>query len=240
MATNLKGQSGVTAFLLLHGEKIGIAIVGVLALWFVYASYKVPRLSDKFQADNLKNEISQTSSQIKDFTWDKAAAEFPDKVKKAKTIAAKNDLTVKVDDFINRDSNGKPDFAVDRAIVAPMIRRTDPALVNAIDVRATGGSGLFAFIDEEIRKKQQLRLAAEAAQQAAKEAEKAKREAQKQKEAGGPGGRRNTRGFEGPGGSATELMDPDHPKRRMVEGTARPPAFHCKAESGSSGLIGPA
>ena len=40
----------------------------------------------------------------------------------------------------------------DNPIIAPTVLRTDPTLLNAVDVRATGGSGLFAFIDEAIRK----------------------------------------------------------------------------------------
>ncbi len=55
MATNLKGKGRFVSLLLLHGEKIAIGIVGLVALWFVYRSLKVDKLDDEFQADKLQN-----------------------------------------------------------------------------------------------------------------------------------------------------------------------------------------
>ena len=54
----------------------------------------MPKLGAEFQADKLQAEVTQTSSAIKDFTWDKAVADQPDKVRKAQPITAKGDGTV--------------------------------------------------------------------------------------------------------------------------------------------------
>jgi len=161
MATNLKGKGRFASLLLLHGEKLAIGLVAVVALWIVYSSFKLPRLDNNFQADKLQNEITQTSREIKDYTWDRAATDHPDKIKKAQAIADKGDMTVPVKDYVPGDAAGKPNLAFDNPIVAPLILRRDPLMLNVIDVRATGGSGLIPFVDEEIRKKQAIKLAEE-------------------------------------------------------------------------------
>ena len=69
MAGNLKGQGGIKRMLLRHGEKAAIALVGLVALWFVYKTTALPRLEDKFQAAKLHEEISQTSSAVRDAQW---------------------------------------------------------------------------------------------------------------------------------------------------------------------------
>jgi hypothetical protein len=64
MATNLKGKGRFVSLLLLHGEKIAIAIVGLAVLWFIWGSLKVDKLGDNFQADKLQSEVTQTSSEF--------------------------------------------------------------------------------------------------------------------------------------------------------------------------------
>ncbi len=219
MANNLKGQGGIKGLMLLHGEKVGIAIVGLVALWFVYSSIKVPKLDDAHQAPELQKKISDASNEIKNFSWTTAVKDFPDKVKQAIPIAAKGDLTVNPGDYVNADAKGKPTFGLDEVVIAPMIRRPDPELLNAVDVRAIGGSGLFAFMDEKIRHEQDLRRQAEEEAQAKKEAERQKKLEKQQKENSRPGGRR---GPEGPGATTAEVFDPNHPKRRPIEGSVRP------------------
>ena len=230
MATNLKGAGGVKGFLLLHGEKIAIGIVGFFALWIVYKSFNLPKLDDKHQADALRDEITRTSNDLKGFTWDRAVTDHPDKVKKAQAIAPQTNLNVEPKFYVNNDDpNGKTD-PIDLAVVAPMIVRTDPVLLNALEVRATGGSGPLAFVDEEIRKERQLRMAQEAQEQAKKEEEKAKKEeAKRAKEAaGGPGESRKGRG---PGQEyVQEIMDPNHPKRRLIEGSVRPTGIQLQGD----------
>ena len=217
MATNLKGQGGIKGLLLLHGEKVAIAIVALVAIWFVYSSTKLPKLDDKFQADKLKSEISQARNDVQQYSWEKAVAEHPDKVKKVVTIEANADPVVKTELY----ADAKRPFGVDNPIVAPMILRTDPVLLNAVDVRATGGSGLFAIVDEEIRKKQELARKTEEDERARKEEEKRKKAEKAQKEAASNPGRHSK--TEGPGeGISSEPVDPAHPRRRMVQGAVRP------------------
>jgi hypothetical protein len=219
MATNLKGKGKFVSLLLLHGEKIAIGLVAAIALWFVYSSWSLPHLGDNFQAEKLQNEITQTNSEIKNFSWDAALKDHPDKVKKAQPIAAKGIGAIDPKRYvIGIDANGKPEWGIDESIVAPLIRREDPPILNAIDVRATGGSGLFAFVDEDIRKKQALKMAEEQKELERKAAERAKKEA-KAAERGTTG--RNRPG-EGPGGYNSEPIDPNHPKRRQVQGSFRP------------------
>src|SRR4051794_33453268 len=155
MATSLKGQSGAKGFLLLHGEKIGIGLVGLMALWFVYKSTKLDKLDDKHQAGELRSEITKTSTEISQFTWDLAADKNPDKIKKVVPIAATPNFNVKADSYVSSKTGFDP------PVVKPVIRRTDPGLLEAVDVRATGGSGLFSFSDEQIRKEQEQKRAAE-------------------------------------------------------------------------------
>jgi hypothetical protein len=221
MATNLKGKGRFVSLLLLHGEKIAIGLVGLVAILIVYKSLKVEKLGDDHQADKLQSEISRTSSEVKEFTWDKAVTEHPDKVKKRQPITVEGEMNVPVKDYVPSDSNGNPILAIDNPIVAPLILRRDPLILNVVDVKATGGSGLFAFVDEKIRQQQALKLAEQAKEAERKAIEQQKREAQKAKEGAGPGGGRRGRG-EGPGEVATEPIDPAHPKRRLVQGSFRP------------------
>jgi hypothetical protein len=211
MATNLKGKGRFVSILLLHGEKIAIGVVAVVALWFIYKAMYVPRLSSDFQADKLQSEITRTNSEIKDFTWDKAVADHPDKVKKAQKIEDKADMSVKFDNYV------PPNLAFDSPIVAPLILRADPVMLNAIDVRATGGSGLFAFVDEKIRQQQAIKAAELAKEAERKAAEKLKRE-EKEKKAGGAGPGRRGRS---PEGEASEPIDSAHPKRHLIQGYGR-------------------
>ena len=52
MKANLKGLGGIKGLFLMHGEKIAIAVVGLLVLWFIYSSMSLPRLEDNKQAAN--------------------------------------------------------------------------------------------------------------------------------------------------------------------------------------------
>jgi hypothetical protein len=213
MATNLKGKGRVVSLLLLHGEKIAIGVVGLIALMFVYKSFKIDKLPDNFQADKLQTEITQTSSEIKGFNWEKAVAEHPDKIKKFQPIPANGEMAVNPKDYVPLDAKGQPNFAIEGSIVPPLILRDDPVLINVVDPRAVGGSGLFAFVDEEIRKKQVLRQAEETA-----EAEKKAIAKQKKDAANANAGAAGKRRPESPGEGANEPLDPLHPKRRPVSG----------------------
>src|SRR4051794_525265 len=211
MATSLKGQSGVKGFLLLHGEKIGIGLIGLVALWFIYKSTKLEHLDEKHQAAELRNEITQTSTEINQYSWATALEKAPDKVKLKRPIEAKGDFNVDVDKY----RIGKEGFALDAPVVKPVILRNDPGLLEAVDLVATGGSGLFSFVDEEIRKQQDQKRAAEEQEKQKKEADRLKKE--QKNPSTGPGNRRNR-----PEAPVAEIVDPAHPKRRRIEGSVRP------------------
>src|SRR3954470_3210713 len=173
MATSLKGQTGVKGFLLLHGEKIAIGLIALISLWFIYKSTKLDHLDDKHQAAELRSEITKTNTEITQYTWDMAAEKNPDKIKKVVPIAANGDFNV--------DPKKYGTLELDTAVVKPIILRNDPGLLQAQDVRATGGSGLFAFVDEEIRKQQEQKRAAEEQQKLKADADKQKKEAKQGK-----------------------------------------------------------
>lgn len=222
MATNLKGQGGIKGLMLLHGEKIAIAIVVALSLWIVYKSTKLDRLDDKHQAAELTKEINQTNAQITASAWDTAVKEYPDKVKPFVPIPATKSFNVDPKAYANEDASGKPVFAIDPPVVAPMIRRTDPVLLNAVDVRATGGSGLLSFVDEKIKRDQAVKREADEAARLKIEEEKQKKAQKDQKNQGGANPRPKRGSEMGPGSMPAELVDPDHPKRRLIQSSVRP------------------
>lgn len=218
MATNQKGAGHINGFLFLHCEKIALGLVGALALMIVYKSFNLPRLDDEHQADSLQREIIHTSNKIVGSTWDKALSDHSDKICKAKTIAVKGNFQVDVQGYVNASApNGSMLVGFDPRIIAPMIARTDPPVLNAFDVYATGGTGMFAFADEEIRKQRQLRMAIKAEELAIKDEEKDKMEryGQQMGQAVGPGGRRG-RSEDANVDLSNQPYDPDHPKRRPI------------------------
>jgi hypothetical protein len=210
MKANLKGLRGIKGLLLMHGEKIGIVLVGLLALYFVYGSLSLPRLKDEHQATNLQTQITQTNNAVQQTEWPDPDSEHSDNVRhfREKDIAKTADPTVNAESYQIGGTGFRP-------VIPPTQRRTDPELLNAVDVRAIGGSGLFAFVDEEILRQQQLRQRA-LEEEKAKEAEKLAQEAQKEAEQGRQGrrGRNEQEQMQG-------VFDPEHPERRMVETTTR-------------------
>ncbi|HEX4415047.1 MAG TPA: hypothetical protein VH107_15530 [Lacipirellulaceae bacterium] len=212
MAGNLKGQGGIKGLLLQHGEKAAIALVGFIALWLIYKTTTLPRLEEKFKAAKLHSEITETSSAVQNAQWPEPGSEQASEVRPFTPITEKADISV------NPAAYKVSDTALNPRVVAPTILRTDPTLLNATDVRATGGSGLFAFVDEAIRKAREQKLALEEQERQKKEADRAAKDAKAGAE-GGPGaaGRRKT----GPEGSSNEPYDPAHPKRRRLEGMTR-------------------
>jgi hypothetical protein len=210
MAGKLKGAGGIKGFFLLHGEKLAIGIVGFLALFLIYKTTSLPHLEDKYQANKLRDEISQTSSAVQQATWPEPTSEQASEVRVFKPLTQKADAAVPADPY-------KPGHTFDRPIVAPTILRPDPLIINAEEVRATGGSGLLAFLDEATRKRRELERAKEAEAMAKKAADEAAKQAKESAEAG-PNARR--RAGDGELG-ANQPFDPDHPKRRPIQGSAQ-------------------
>lgn len=211
MASNLKGQGGIKRLLLQHGEKVVIALVGVVALFLVYKTMSLPRLKEELQASKLQEQISQTSSAVRNATWpDKTDAALAGQVFEATGFGVKEDKGVDPKAFAISNSG------LDPAPVSPSVLRTDPPLLNAQDVIAISGSGLFAFVDEQIRKQQQLKVQLRADELAKKEQARLEKEAKDPPKAGAegqPGGRQG----KGREGMEIQPFDPDHPDRRAVE-----------------------
>jgi hypothetical protein len=203
----MKGLGGLKGLLLVHGEKIGIFVVGLAVCWIIFKGMTLPTLDASFQADKLNSEVTQTRNDIEEFSWEKAEAEQPDKLKKFQPVAKSADLTVKAAPY---QIGG-----LDNNVIAAKVLRSDPKIVNAIEVVARGGSGPLAFSDEKIRREQAVRRAAEEAERLKKEEERLAKEA---KDAAENRGRPA-----GPGEiGVTEVIDPEHPNRRMMQGMTRP------------------
>lgn len=210
MKANLKGRGGIKGLFLLHGEKIAITLVGLLALWFVYSSLSLPKLEDRYQADKLQLEITQTNTAVEESRWPEPGSEVAAEVRIFKPITKSADMTVKPDGYASSGAGFMP-------VIPPSLKRTDPELLNAVDVRAMGGSGLFAFVDEQIRKQQELKLRAKEAE-LEKERQKQMERDQQQAESGREG-RGGGRGREDQGEYGYAEFDPEHPDRRLVEGS---------------------
>lgn len=143
MKAKLKGR-GIKGLLLLHGEKLGMAIVGACAVLFIYASLSQDRLPSDYGPDNLDRQIRQARQTLDRFTFDEA----PDKGV-AQPLRDLADIEVQADAY-----KLAGDF--DRPVVPPTVLRTDPTLLAAEDVTGHGGSGLLAFIDDAVREQRQL------------------------------------------------------------------------------------
>jgi hypothetical protein len=210
MKASLKGLSGINGLLLQHGEKLGMAIVVALSLFLVYKALQQPSLDVGHQPEKLDELIRSAKSDVEKASWDSAPADQIRKVTKLENAAAAKPI----DDVAYLPEHWQ--IGPDPAIVRPTVLRTDPVLLAAQKLEANGGSGLLAFTSEEVRRQRALeeqQAAARKQQQQEKEAEKAQKEAEKGKSQR-PGANSPERG--GP------LIDPEHPKRRLASGLAKP------------------
>lgn len=211
MKANLKGLGGIKGVFLLHGEKLAIAAVGICALMIVWYSLQLDHLEDKYQADKLRAQISQTEGVVRDFSWEKAMAEHPAEVRVAKELGKGAAPEV--------DPKQYPFGGIDPPVIKSTTPRTDPVLLAAVDPRATGGSGLLPFLDDKVLRERQLKRAAEEEQKAKAEAAKLEKEQKLQAEGRDQGQRGRGRGEEG----QTQVYDPDHPDRRPIENVSSAP-----------------
>lgn len=215
MKANLKGLGGIKGLLLKHGEKVGIAVIALVAAYIVYSSLSLQPLSADYEASDLGAKISNTTSTVNARTWADALRDNKEVIRVPKPLA-KREFTVPVEPY--KTSSG----GFDAAVIPPSIPRTDPVLLPAEDLRVSSGVNLFAFIDAAVQRERALKAEAEAARRQ-REQEKLN---QQQMEA-------QNRGRAAPGGEAGPYgmndmgmpIDPDHPKRRPVEfgmGMTRP------------------
>ncbi len=215
MKANLKGLGGIKHLLLAHGEKLGILIVGICAAMMVYHSLFRDRLPADKQADRLNQQITLALQDMSGYTWDRIKSEHPDQVRLFKPLEQKTDLSVDRTAYVGPHSQ----FGWDRAVVPPIVLRSDPVLLEVQGVEARGGSGLLAFADPEVRKKKILEEQTKAAQLDSKQ----RKEMEKQQADQARGGARS-RGRAGQESdrSGAGIYDPDHPKRKPVLGMVRP------------------
>lgn len=204
--TDPTGLGRLKALAFLHCEKVVFGLVSMLTMLILYKSITLPRLAEEFQAAALQDSILQTKNAIANYQWDDAVA--TGHVKQFHSVALVSDLIVKSELY-----EPKRGFSLNSLVVVPAATRTDPPILNASDVYATGGTGLFAFIDEEVRKHRQF-------ESAVREEERIQRERQRQQtaeRAGATGPKRP----EGVGSDpSAQVYDPDHPKRRPVGDTS--------------------
>jgi len=207
MKANLKGLSGIKGLVLRHGEKVVIAVMGLVAVWFMYSSMQLPRLNPEFQADKLQGKISQTNTAIDNSAWPEEGTEEEKDVRIYKPIAKA------ADDNVDEKKYPFPGF--DPSVVSQTQLRGDPPILNAQEVKAIGQSGVLGFKDANTLKEQE-RLRQLREEEAQKERDVAAKRQQDQT-AEGQIDRKGRRA--GPAeGPATEVFDPEHPKRRMLEG----------------------
>jgi len=211
MKANLKGLGGIKGLALRHGEKILISVVGLLALWFVYSSLKLPRLEEQYQADKLQSQITETNRAIQESSWPDADNEAAPEVRPYKPIEQKLNAPVKAKDY--------PFDGLNPPLMAGTLLRGDPIVLNAVELRVTGNSGLMAFKDEKTLAEQERRRKLKEEELAKKQ----ERDQAKQLEEGaGEGGRRGGRQGRGDEGMNAGEYDPDHPNRRMIQGVGSP------------------
>ncbi len=218
MKANLKGLGGIKGLALRHGEKVAIVVFGLLALWFVYSSLKLPRLEDQYQASQLQEKVTQTTAAVTGATWPEPGSEQAAEVRPYDEIPKADRIAV--------DAKQYPIDGLNPPVIAASQLRTDPVILNAVDVLAIGGSGLLAFRDEETFKEQERLRAlkeAELEKQRQREAEEQAERTAEGLDGGQPGGRRGRRGGPEEGGfDMSGEFDPEHPNRRLIEGIGSP------------------
>ena len=58
MKANLRGLGGIKHFILAHGEKLGIVIIGAVAAMMIYNSLLAREAAGRKQADKLKQQVT--------------------------------------------------------------------------------------------------------------------------------------------------------------------------------------
>ena len=211
MKANLRGLGGIKHFILAHGEKLGIVIIGAVAAMMIYNSLLREKLPAEKQADKLKQQVTLATQTMGSFTWDKMKEQFPEEVRVVVPLDHKGSGAV--DPELYRSPT--PGIAWDSPIVPPVVLRTDPVFMEAQELETRGGSGLLAFVDPIVRRQKMLEEQRKAAQLNAQQ----KKEQEKAQEDEGRGG---NRAHGGEMDRVGDVFDPLHPKRRPVVGMVKP------------------
>lgn len=223
MKANLRGLGGIKHFFVMHGEKLGVVLVALGALYLIYRALGLESLPPERAASKLNEQITLARSSMDSFTWSKYREAAPENFRTVVPLAQKGKREIDADDYRTETAN----IPWDSYVVPPVVLRMDPVLLEAQDLEARGGSGLLAFVDPAVRRAKMR----EQAQKAAEQAKKQREEQAKMTEDAGRGGR----GGGGRGGAGERggerggdmygvggMFDPAHPKRRPVVGMVRP------------------
>ncbi|MGD9634213.1 MAG: hypothetical protein AB7G28_23605 [Pirellulales bacterium] len=221
MKANLRGLGGIKHFFVMHGEKLGVVLVALGALYLMYGAMGRESLPPEKAATKLNEQITLARGSMQGFTWPKYKEAAPENVRTVVPLAKTDKHEVDPDAYRTKTAN----IPWDAYVVPPVVLRTDPVLLEAQDLETHGGSGLLAFVDPAVRRAKMR----EQAEKAAALAKKQKEDQAKMTEDANRGGRGGARGGErgGERGGADPygmggMVDPDHPKRRMVVGMVRP------------------
>lgn len=218
MKANLRGLGGIKHFFVMHGEKLGVAVVALGALYMIYGAMGRESLPPEKEAVKLNQVIASARSNIESFNWPKFKEAAPENIRTVVPLAQTGKHEVDVTDY-QTPSNGT---SWDAPVVPPVVLRMDPVLLDAVDLETRGGSGLLGFVDPAVRRAKMRELAQKEAEKAKKQKEETARMSEDPGRAGGAGGR-GGRGGEGAGMYGGDgVFDPDHPKRRAVVGMVRP------------------
>lgn len=208
MKANLRGLGGIKHFFIAHGEKLVIALVAIVAGMMIVGAMGRDSLPPEREASKLNQEITLARQNMNDFTWDRMKAEFSTDVREWKPLDQKGATNIDSESYFGEHRN----IAWDPHVVPPIVRRTDPVLLEPQSVEANGGSGLLAFVDPAVRRAKILEEQRKAAE-AARKQQKAQEQMQDDQGRGNRGGRED---------DMMGIFDPEHPKRRPVVGMVRP------------------
>ena len=152
MSIQLKNASKPKAFFLLHGEKIGVGLIALLAGWLVYAS--TGQESEDRQPSELSSLVQQTTNRMNGFTWEEALEADPPPPL-AEDFQAAADETILADQYAVSRQGWNP------SPVPPIVLRRDPVLLPPVALEGHGYTLLVPFYSDANAKRLALEQRAE-------------------------------------------------------------------------------
>jgi hypothetical protein len=220
-----KSGGGIKALLLKHGEKIGMAVVAVCVVGFLYSAMGREKLAPDMQHDVLLNKVNTSKQNIDGYTWEQALQASAEAAEgETPNVLLAQEMTGEAVAPVPFDPYKGDGKGLDRPVVPPTVLREDPVLLSVTDIEVHGWSALIPLIDEATRR-QRLKEAARLEEKRRKDAEKLAAEMARDAGRGGEG-----RGPVGPGPGygremgygAEGMIDPENPDRRMSNAMVRP------------------
>jgi hypothetical protein len=204
MKASSKSHGGIKGMFLAHGEKLGMALVAIAALFLVYKAMQQQSLDASHQPTELERLVTEAKGTVEKADF----ATAPDENKRTfKEIAKVGDTTIRERAY-HASVNWNP------PVVPPTVLRKDPVLLAAQKLEANGGSGFLAFTNDDIRRQRALEEQQAAERKAMAQQKEQQKEADQTKTPRANNAAKNERGGRGD--------DPDHPNRRLVTGMAKP------------------